>query len=99
MVAQITVCICVFTLLKFLVKTDICIEGGDYQGLSQVIEFTGESTMTLSVVLVDDSVVEGSEWFTAHLRGTTNNGVILTNDSLNITLLDDDSELCNNVCP
>ena len=69
------------------------IEGGDYQGLSQVIEFTAESTMTVPVVLVDDSVVEGSEWFIGHLRGTTNNGVILTSDSINITIIDDDSKL------
>ena len=48
--------------------------------------------MTVSAVLVGDSVVEGSEWFIGHLRGTTNNGVILTRDSINITIIDDDSE-------
>ena len=68
-------------------------EGEDYQGLTQEIEFTSASTMTVSVMLTGDSVVEGSEWFVGHLRGTTNNGVILTTESINITILDDDSEL------
>lgn len=68
-------------------------EGEDYQGFTQEIEFPSASTMTVSVMLTGDSVVEGSEWFIGHLRGTTNNGVILTTESINITILDDDSEL------
>jgi hypothetical protein len=79
------------TFVEVFLESGTATEGGDYQGLSQVIEFTAESTMTVPAVLVGDSVVEGSEWFIGHLRGTTNNGVILTSDSINITIIDDDS--------
>ena len=44
-------------------------------------------------MIVGDSTVEGDEWFLGHLRGTNNDGVILTTDTINITITDDDSEL------
>ena len=64
----------------------------DYQGLPQVIEFTSESTLTVSVTLLGDSIVEGDEWFLGHLRGVINRGVIINKDTVNITIEDDDSE-------
>ena len=47
--------------------------------------------MTVPVGLFDDLVVEGNEWFRGRLCGTSMGGVILTQDSVNITIDDDDS--------
>ena len=72
--------------------TIIFTEGSDYQGLTKVIEFANDSVVTVTVVLLGDLVVEGDEWFIGRLRGTANNGIILTRDTINITIQDDDSE-------
>lgn len=51
------------------------------------------SSVTVMVTLIEDDVVEGDEWFLGHLRPVMNNGVIITMNSINITIIDDDSEL------
>jgi hypothetical protein len=65
--------------------------GSDYSAMDQVIEFVSASVVTVSITLFEDSVVEGDEWFIGCLHGTSMSGVILTQDSVNITILDDDS--------
>ena len=57
-----------------------------------MIEFANDSVVTVAVVLLGDSIVEGDEWFIGRLRGTANSGVILTRDTINITIQDDDSQ-------
>ena len=72
----------------------LCVAAGaDYSAMDQVIEFVSASVVTVSVTLFGDSVVEGDEWFIGRLHGTSTSGVILTQDSVNITILDDDSKL------
>lgn len=51
------------------------------------------TVVTVMVTLIEDDVVEGDEWFLGHLRPVMNNGVIITMNSINITIIDDDSEL------
>ena len=57
-----------------------------------MIVFSVASTVTVSVMIIGDSTVEGDEWFIGRLRGTANAGVILTTDTINVTITDDDSE-------
>ena len=72
----------------------LCVAAGsDYSAMDQVIEFVSASVVTVSITLFEDSVVEGDEWFIGCLHGTSMSGVILTQDSVNITILDDDSKL------
>lgn len=48
--------------------------------------------MNVSIGLFGDSVVEGDERFRGRLRGTNMSGVIVTQDSIDITIVDDDSK-------
>ena len=57
-----------------------------------MIEFTSESTIDVTITLVGDTVVEGDEWFIGSLRRFNNKGIILTMESINITIKDDDSK-------
>ena len=57
-----------------------------------MIVFSAASTVTVSVMIIGDSTVEGDEWFIGRLRGTANDGVILTTDTINVTITDDDCE-------
>ena len=51
-----------------------------------MIVFSVASTVTVSVMIIGDSTVEGDEWFIGRLRGTANDGVILTTDTINVTM-------------
>ena len=75
-----------------LSSLSLCPAGDDYVNTTQVIEFTSASTQTVSVSLIGNSVVEGDKWFVGRLRGTAMGGVILTQDSVNIMIEEDDSE-------
>ena len=45
----------------------------DYQGLSTLLTFTPSNNMrTVNVVLFDDTIVEGSEFFNGNIMGTSN---------------------------
>ena len=72
------------------------VAGSDFDPDSaQVIEFTSASVVNIIIGLFGDSVVEGEEWFRGRLRGTNMSGVIVRQDSINITIVDDDSkQLC-----
>ena len=67
--------------------------GFDYNSTTQLFNFSSSSSRKTSIAILDDAVHEGDEYFTAHLRGTTLGGVELTQDTLNITLQEDDSEM------
>ena len=65
--------------------------GLDYNSTTQVIQFSSAGSSQASISILDDAVYEGDESFTARLRGTTMGGVNLTQDTLNITIQEDDS--------
>lgn len=68
------------------------IAGLDYASSTQLIEFLSSGSRQAYISILNDTVFEGNESFTARLRSTPMNGVNLIQDSLNITILEDDSE-------
>ncbi|MCG2463005.1 hypothetical protein K8352_19790, partial [Flavobacteriaceae bacterium F89] len=66
--------------------------GVDYTGTPSNLTFTGTAneTQTITVPIVDDNIVEGTETFTVQL-GTPTNGVTLAKGSATGTITDDDT--------
>ena len=80
-----------FTSLSFYIPPLILAEL-DYSSTTQLIEFISSGSSKISITILDDTVYEGDESFTARLNGTTMGGVNLTTDTLNITIQEDDSK-------
>ena len=79
-----------FLLTLFLLS--LILVGLDYSSTTQIINFLSSGSRIISIAILDDTVYEGDESFTIHLRDTTMGGVNLTIDTLNITIQEDDSE-------
>ena len=68
------------------------IAGSDYTAVAMTVTFqAGDDTATVEVTILDDTIIEESEIFTASLS-TTESNVMLGDDIATITILDDDGK-------
>ena len=64
--------------------------GSDYTSISREVTFAARPTMaTVSVEIIDDSVIGDIEMFTASLS-TSQENVVIVNGTATITIVDDD---------
>ena len=72
--------------------------GIDYVAFSTDLTFNNDvDTISFNITLNDDNLVEGSETFLAHLDIITAgvNITLFPSPDASVTILDDDSKLCN----
>ena len=69
-------------------------ESSDFDGSPQTILFTAEeSEKNVTVGLIDDTEVEGEEFFHAVLTADSP-GVVIGRNTSSVVVVDDDSECC-----
>ena len=70
--------------------------GSDYTSGTVMVTFTpGQTTASVSILIVDDSDIESTEMFSATLT-TTESNVMIGDGTATVTILDDEGEsLCD----
>ena len=67
--------------------------GSDYSPVTRIVTFpSGVNTASLSISIMDDSIVEPTELFSARLI-TTEPNVVIGGDTATITIQDNDGEI------
>ena len=78
---------------NILTEFDISIDGGDYVGKVENITFlAGETQKTVEVMIINDSVYEGLQEFSARLT-TTDGGVNIFEPIANVRITDNDGRV------
>jgi len=73
--------------------------GADFESVVTTVTFQPEDTeKTINVKIVNDEVLEGEEMFSATLTSTDKNAIVSTQDTVKITIIDQDGRFCGSSC-
>jgi len=82
--------------VSFVTSDGTATQRSDYTFGSGVVQFgPGESQKSINILLVNDNLVEGNEFFFVTLSNPSGNSVIGTPNSVNVTINDDDTSASN----
>ncbi|HEX8121055.1 MAG TPA: Calx-beta domain-containing protein [Solirubrobacteraceae bacterium] len=79
----------VTTVVSFTTENDTATAGSDYTAQSGTVTFTGQTSRTISVPILEDSLDELTERFRVRLTAATN-GVAIADNVANGNIVDDD---------
>jgi len=73
--------------------------GSDYTSRTGAVTFNDETTKTISIPIIGDTVAELAETFTVHLSLVNPAAATLTNPNVSVTILDDDPTTVSSLTP